>query len=72
MQDFNIGDKVVCILNQKYKGEVKRAEGFGTGSGMVVWLYDVYYFEPVKKSDHTTITGNMFFGWQLEKIREKT
>lgn len=61
-QDFEVGDKVVCILDQRFKGTVSRVEMHNH-----MPMYDVHWEDEVPYDS----SGAMFFGWQLKKIEEE-
>ena len=65
---FQEGDQVVCTMDRRYRGKIKEVNSWPTGSGMVIFIYDVYLDKPFKVKEGHSITGFMFFGWQLEKI----
>ena len=62
--NFGIGDKVVCILDQRFKGRIDNIytdKEFNTHQYEVKWEGEV---------PHDS-SGAMFFGWQLKKIEEE-
>ncbi len=65
--DLRMGDKVQCVLDQRFKGTIASVEATSLMGG--VYLYDVHWHsEDVPHDSH----GAMFFGWQLKKIEERT
>jgi len=63
VSELNVGDKVVCILDQRFKGKIKTIYYHRN-----CFIYDVHWLDGEVPYDSS---GCMFFGWQLKKIEEE-